>query len=81
MDVIALQTAGFAGAVASLGTSLTEEQAKLIGRSCKELTICYDSDSAGIRATQRAIQVLRSACPELRVGVASWAKVKTRMSS
>ncbi len=35
MDVIALQTAGFAGAVASLGTSLTEEQAKLIGRSCK----------------------------------------------
>ena len=71
MDVIALQTAGFAGAVASLGTSLTEEQAKLIGRSCKELTICYDSDSAGIRATQRAIQVLRSACPELRVSVAS----------
>src|SRR5699024_1893182 len=58
MDVIALHQAGFDNAVASLGTSLTVEQAKLIGRFKEEVVICYDSDEAGQKATARAMDIL-----------------------
>lgn len=61
MDVIALHQAGFANAVASLGTALTEEQARLISRYVKEVIITYDSDGAGIKAAIRAIPILKSA--------------------
>ncbi|MBE6731654.1 MAG: DNA primase [Ruminococcaceae bacterium] len=59
MDVISLHAAGFTGAIASLGTSLTSEQAKIIARYAKEVVICYDSDEAGQKAAQRAIPILR----------------------
>ncbi len=59
MDVIALHQAGFENAVATLGTSLTEEQAMIIKRYCDEVVICYDADEAGQKATQRAINILR----------------------
>ncbi|MBP3323427.1 MAG: DNA primase [Clostridia bacterium] len=59
MDVISLHAAGFTGAIASLGTSLTSEQAKVIARYAKEVVICYDSDEAGQKAAQRAIPILR----------------------
>lgn len=59
MDVISLHAAGFTGAIASLGTSLTQEQAKIIARYAKEVVICYDSDEAGQKAAQRAIPILR----------------------
>ncbi|WBW50386.1 DNA primase [Peptoniphilus equinus] len=58
MDVISLSKSGINYCVASLGTSLTEAQAKLLKRYNKSVYICYDSDSAGIRATQRAIDIL-----------------------
>lgn len=61
MDVIALHRAGFQNAIASLGTSLTEEQARIIRRYADEAVICYDSDEAGQRATQRAIPILKNA--------------------
>ncbi|MEG1427818.1 MAG: DNA primase, partial [Oscillospiraceae bacterium] len=61
MDVISLHGAGFTGAVASLGTSLTPEQARIISRYAKEIVICYDSDAAGQKAAQRAIPILRNA--------------------
>lgn len=61
MDVISLHGAGFTGAIASLGTSLTTEQARIIARYAKEIIICYDSDEAGQKATQRAIPILRNA--------------------
>ncbi len=61
MDVIALHRAGFTNAIASLGTSLTEEQARIIRRYTEEAVICYDSDEAGQRATQRAIPILKNA--------------------
>lgn len=61
MDVIALHQAGFTSAVATLGTSLTQEQANLIGRYVPEVVICYDSDAAGQKATARAIPMLRAA--------------------
>ncbi|EFI42374.1 DNA primase [Peptoniphilus sp. oral taxon 386] len=58
MDVISLYKSGINYSVASLGTSLTEEQAELIKRYGKEVYICYDGDSAGIKATNRAIDIL-----------------------
>lgn len=67
MDVIALHRAGFTNAIASLGTSLTEEQARVIRRYADEAVICYDSDEAGRRATQRAIPILKNAGLLVRV--------------
>ena len=58
VDVVALHQAGFDCAVASLGTSLTPEQARLISRYAKEVVIAYDSDGAGQKASQRAIGIL-----------------------
>ena len=67
MDVIALHRAGFSNAIASLGTSLTEEQARIIRRYADEAVICYDSDEAGQRATQRAIPILKNTGLRVRV--------------
>lgn len=61
MDVIALNQAGFTNAVATLGTALTNEQAVLMKRYADEVIICYDADSAGQKATARAIEILRNA--------------------
>lgn len=59
MDVIALHQAGFDCAVASLGTSLTAEQARLLGRYSKDVHISYDADAAGRAAARRAIEVMK----------------------
>ena len=67
MDVIAVNQAGFTDAVATLGTSLTTEQAMLMKRYCDEVVICYDADEAGQKATQRAIGILRSTGLNVRV--------------
>ncbi len=67
MDAIALHRAGFTNAIASLGTSLTDEQARVIRRYADEAVICYDSDSAGQRATQRAIPILKNAGLRVKV--------------
>jgi DNA primase len=71
MDVIACHRAGVTNAVASLGTSATEEQAKLLKRWCDVVTVLYDGDDAGQKATDRAISVFRA--EGLRVEVASLA--------
>ena len=67
MDVISLHQAGFTQAVAGLGTAFTPEQAKLLSRYCSELLICFDSDEAGIKATQRARKILADTEIKLRV--------------
>lgn len=67
MDVIALHQAGFDSAVASLGTSLTEEQARLMSHYTKNVVICYDADGAGQKAAQRAIDILGRAGLSVRV--------------
>lgn len=67
MDVIALHQAGFDSAVASLGTSLTEEQARLIARYTKNIVISYDADGAGQAAAQRAIDILKRADLSVKV--------------
>ncbi len=58
VDVIAAWNAGVRNAVATLGTAITNEQAKLMRRNAETVIVCYDSDSAGLKATYRAIQVL-----------------------
>ena len=55
MDVISLHQAGFPNAVATLGTAITPEQARIIANYAKEVVITYDSDGAGQAATQRAL--------------------------
>jgi len=54
MDVIALVEAGFPGAVAPLGTALTEDQLDLLWKVSPEPILCFDGDEAGIRAAKRA---------------------------
>ncbi|MBR3759863.1 MAG: DNA primase [Ruminococcus sp.] len=55
MDVIAVNQAGFDNAVATLGTAITANQARLMSHYAEEIIIAYDSDSAGQKATQKAI--------------------------
>lgn len=61
LDVISLNQAGFENAVASCGTALTTEQAKIISNYAEQVIICYDSDGAGQKATSRAIPILSEA--------------------
>ncbi len=67
MDVISLHQAGFDTAVASLGTALTDEQAKLLSNYADEIVICYDADEAGQKATARAIEKLAKTQVKVRV--------------
>lgn len=74
MDVIALHAAGFENAVATLGTSLTSEQARLMTKYTKKVIISYDSDEAGQRAADRAIRLLGEVGLDVRVLKLSGAK-------
>ncbi len=65
-DVIALHQAGFANAVASMGTALTREQASELGNLAALVLLCLDADAAGQQAAVRAASVLPSRL-ELRV--------------
>ena len=67
IDVVSLHQAGFDSAVASLGTSLTAEQARLISRYTGEVIIAYDNDGAGQKAAQRAIGILEGLNLKVRV--------------
>lgn len=58
MDVIAMHAAGFENAVATLGTAITSDQARLISRYTKKVIISYDADEAGQKAAMRAIKLL-----------------------
>lgn len=69
IDVIALHKAGFSGTVASLGTALTVDQARLIKRLAEKVIICYDGDYAGVKATLRGLDILKH--ENLNVRVAS----------
>lgn len=67
IDVVMMHQAGFDSAVASLGTSLTAEQARLISRFTNEVIIAYDSDGAGKKASQRAIGLLEKLDVKVKV--------------
>ncbi len=61
MDVIAMHQAGFTEAVASLGTAFTQGQAALMKRYVSTVILSYDSDSAGVKAALRGIEILKEA--------------------
>ncbi len=67
MDVIALHGAGFQNAVATLGTAITSEHARLMKRYTKSVVISYDSDEAGQRAADKAFRQLGEVGLEARV--------------
>ena len=67
MDVISVYKAGITNITATLGTALTEEQAKLLMKYTDEILLCYDSDEAGQAATRRAIDVINSVGGKCRV--------------
>ena len=67
MDVIAVHAAGFDSAVATLGTALTEEQARILSNYTHEVILSYDSDEAGQKATRRASALLDAAGVSVRV--------------
>lgn len=67
MDVIAAFKSGIKESVASMGTSLTNEQVKLIKKYSNNVTICYDGDPAGIEATSRAIKLFEREKMEVKI--------------
>jgi len=67
IDVVTLHQYGFDNAVASLGTSLTEEQVTLLSRYTEQVVLTYDGDEAGQRAAQRAIPMLEKAGIQVKV--------------
>jgi len=67
MDVISLHAAGFTNAVATLGTAITADQARLMKKYTNNVLICYDSDEAGRNAAKRAINILKEADLSVKV--------------
>lgn len=57
-DVISMHQAGVENVVASSGTSLTEEQIRLVGRFTKNITLMYDGDAAGVKAAMRGVDLI-----------------------
>ena len=67
MDAVSLHQRGIPNAVASLGTSLTEGQARLLRKYTEKVIIAYDSDGAGQTATLRGLEILTSAGCDVRI--------------
>lgn len=67
MDVIALHAAGFEFAVATLGTSITPNHARIFSKYTKRVIISYDSDEAGQNAANKAMRILGEVGMEVRV--------------
>lgn len=67
MDVIALHSFGFENAVATLGTAITPEQARIFSRHTKNVVISYDSDEAGQRAADKAFKLLQEVGVDVRI--------------
>ncbi len=67
LDLIVPYQAGARNAVASLGTALTPEQVRLLGRFARKVVVNYDGDRAGVKAAQRAIETLLTEDFEIKV--------------
>jgi len=68
-DVIAANRAGVENSVGTMGTSLTDEHISILKRNSRTITICYDSDSAGIEAAYRAGKMLAGANCTVKVAM------------
>ncbi|MCP8967157.1 DNA primase [Ectobacillus ponti] len=66
-DVLASISSGLPAAVATMGTALTEEQARILRRNVEQIILCYDGDNAGQKATVKAGSLLLKAGCEVRV--------------
>lgn len=71
MDVIAATRAGVTCGVASMGTSLTEEQISMMERVTSAVDVCYDGDDAGQNATNRALSLISEQSSKIKLGVVS----------
>lgn len=67
IDVITLHQAGFDNVVATMGTALTADHARILSRYAKELVLCYDNDAAGKKSTERVLGILKNADLSVRV--------------
>lgn len=67
LDVVSLSQAGFTGAVAPLGTAFTKEQARVLMKYAKRVVVAFDNDSAGLKATDKAIRFLEEQGIPVRV--------------
>ena len=67
MDTISLYQAGFKNVVASMGTSLTQDQARILKRYTDSVLISYDGDAAGQKANMRGLEILRNEGLNVRV--------------
>jgi len=67
VDVVSAWQAGFTQGVATLGTALTEQQARILRRNTDSVVLCYDGDAAGQEATSKAIHVLQQAGLAVRI--------------
>ncbi len=74
MDVMACHAAGIRETVATLGTALTPQQAKIMKRYARQVILLYDADEAGLNATQRAFELLNTAGVSVKVAELSGAK-------
>ncbi len=74
MDVIALHAAGFENAVATLGTAITSEQARIISKYTKNVIISYDMDDAGRKAADKAMRLLAEVGVDVKILRMSGAK-------
>ncbi|MED4800821.1 DNA primase [Bacillus atrophaeus] len=68
-DVISAVSSGVKESIATMGTSLTEEHAKILRRNVEEIILCYDSDSAGYEATLKAADLLMKKDCKVRVAI------------
>jgi DNA primase len=69
VDVIALHRAELTNSIATMGTALTENQIRIIKRNVDHITVCYDSDKAGVEAAYRASVMLKAAGCDVRVAM------------
>ena len=67
IDVVSLHAAGFENAAASLGTALTDEQARVMAKYTKQVVLAYDSDEAGQRAAHRAMSIFAKVGLDVRI--------------
>ncbi len=67
MDVIAMHKGGFKNTVACMGTALTKDHIQELKRYSKNIVLCFDNDSAGEKATMRAIELFRGEGVDLKV--------------
>ncbi|MFC4760667.1 DNA primase [Fructobacillus durionis] len=73
MDVISAAMAGAGGAVATMGTALTEDHVKTLAKLTDKITLVYDGDAPGQKAAKRSIPLIRSVAPQVEIGVISLA--------